>query len=95
MSKAKKGEEMDKIAQVERAIRHPFADRKDLTSKERKAATLACWGLQWKEIAEVMNTSPEMANYYLRQAGLKLGLSKRKGEFIQHVLHRIEEILRE
>ena len=68
---------MDRIQRIRGLLKDPFAVFKQLTSTEREALKWASRGYTYTEVANLMNTSPEMANYHLRSGCLKVGITKR------------------
>jgi len=67
---------MNTIERARQLITNPFASFELLTPDEREALKWASRGYSYSMIAKVMGISGGMANYYLRQGTLKVGMSK-------------------
>lgn len=69
---------MTPIRRARELLEDPFAIFQQLTEQEREALKWASRGYSYKEVADIMKITPEMANYFIRNGCLKINKSKRE-----------------
>lgn len=81
----------DTKAKLTALLESPF-DGYRLTERQKTAATWAALGYSQKEIAKLMDASPQLINYYLVKAAKKIGIPSNRG-FAKHLIRQIKLIL--
>jgi DNA-binding NarL/FixJ family response regulator len=82
---------MGKVQQVRAILADPFVKFEDLSKDERRVLRLASRGFTNREIGEKLDMTDELVGYWLRNARLKIGLSK--SELPNFVFRQIEAVV--
>jgi len=91
--------EAEKVKEIRIIVSQPFLAYPELSQRERRAATMASRGQDYKSIAKQMKCAPKSVYRYLDSAAEKISLQDgrriTKNKFVEHALKRIMEVLNE